>query len=371
MKRIVVGVGLMCLAAVALAQANTGYVAILPGYQFTAGNKDYGFAPLTANLSQKDKWLASLDFGWYLTDHFGLHAGYIYMPNDFDLHLWNGATDLGRSTLTHNSNVLEVGPEFVWQTADRSGQLYTQLNVGRALGGGNVYVNYGGASHSIKPASDPQWSLGAALGYRYFFNDVVGWAIQGAYHHVNNWPSNSLFDVRTGLTFRFPSTAPPAPVEAPLAPAPVPPPPPPPVPTPTPEPVAPPPPPPPPAPKMIRITLDESVLHFDTDKWVIPKAAYPALDAAVAKLKEYPLKVNVIGHTDSRGSDAWNAVLSQHRAEAVEKYLIAHGVDAGRFASVEGVGAKNPVADNATKEGRSKNRRVEITSVAPVEVPAK
>ena len=122
---------------------------------------------------------------------------------------------------------------------------------------------------------------------------------------------------------------------------------------------------------MIQITLDESVLHFDTDKWVIPKTAYPALDAVAAKLKEYPLKVNVIGHTDSRGSDAWNAVLSKHRAEAVEKYLTAHGVDAARFAAIEGVGPKNPVADNKTKEGRSRNRRVEITSVAPVEVPAK
>ena len=122
---------------------------------------------------------------------------------------------------------------------------------------------------------------------------------------------------------------------------------------------------------MMKITLDESVLHFQTDRWVIPKDAYPALDAVVAKLKEFPLQVNVTGHTDSRGSNAWNAVLSKHRAEAVKKYLMEHGIEAARFASTEGIGAKSPVADNKTKEGRSKNRRVEISSVAPVEVPAK
>lgn len=122
---------------------------------------------------------------------------------------------------------------------------------------------------------------------------------------------------------------------------------------------------------MIKITLDESVLHFNTNKWVIPKEAFPALDGVVAKMKEFPLQVNVTGHTDSRGSNAWNAVLSKHRAEAVKKYLVEHGIDATRFASTEGMGPKVPVADNKTKEGRSKNRRVEIASVAPVEVPVK
>ncbi len=122
---------------------------------------------------------------------------------------------------------------------------------------------------------------------------------------------------------------------------------------------------------MIKITLDESVLHFKTDRWAIPKEAYPALNAVVAKLKEYPLQVDVTGYTDSRGSDAWNAVLSKHRAESVRKYLIEHGIDASRFVATEGLGPKNPVADNATEEGRSKNRRVEISSVAPVEVPEK
>ena len=91
----------------------------------------------------------------------------------------------------------------------------------------------------------------------------------------------------------------------------------------------------------------------------------------VQKLKEVPLQVNISGHTDSRGTAAWNAILSKHRAESIKKYLVDHGIDARRIASVTGEGPNRPVADNKTKEGRSKNRRVEISSVAPVEVPVK
>ena len=122
---------------------------------------------------------------------------------------------------------------------------------------------------------------------------------------------------------------------------------------------------------MIKITLDESVLHFSTDRWAIPKEANATLDAVVQRLREVPLEVNISGHTDNRGKAAWNAVVSKHRAESVKEYLVGHGIGAGRIASVTGEGPNRPVADNKTREGRSKNRRVEITSVAPVEVPAK
>ncbi|MGD1149094.1 MAG: hypothetical protein ABR961_14225 [Thermoanaerobaculaceae bacterium] len=247
------------------AQENTGYVAILPGYQFPSGSQNLTFTPLSANLAQKDNWLASLDFGWYVTDHIGLHAGYIYMPNDYELHLWNGSTDLGTSTISHKANIFEVGPEFLWEPQCYCGQVYAQLNLGRTFGSSNF--TYGGRGYAVKDTGGGEWSLGAALGYRHFFNDFVGWTIQSAFHHVNYWPSGNLWDVRTGLDFRFSKAAPPLPTS------------PPPRPTPRPTPLPPPPPPttrtpaPPPtppaaqtAPEMITITPDESVLHFNTDK---------------------------------------------------------------------------------------------------------
>ncbi|MFI5168349.1 MAG: hypothetical protein ACHQQS_17215, partial [Thermoanaerobaculales bacterium] len=195
------------------AQENTGYVAILPGYQFPSGSHSLNqtFTPLAANLAQKDTWLASLDFGWYFTDHIGIHAGYIYMPNDYKLHLWNSSMDLGTSKFSHNANIFEVGPEFVWKTQGENGQVYAQFNVGRSLGSTDTTFNYGGTPYVLKQIGGGEWPLGVALGYRYYFHEVVGWTIQGAFHHVSEWPSQSIWDVRTGLSFRFPKAAPPPP----------------------------------------------------------------------------------------------------------------------------------------------------------------
>lgn len=123
---------------------------------------------------------------------------------------------------------------------------------------------------------------------------------------------------------------------------------------------------------MIEINLDESVLHFAIDKWAIPKDGETALNDAVAKLNEYPaLKVNVYGHTDKTGTLAWNKTLSLRRAESVVKYLTTHGVDAARIDKVEGKWWSEPIADNKTKEGRAKNRRVQIIAVEPIQVQAK
>ena len=67
----------------------------------------------------------------------------------------------------------------------------------------------------------------------------------------------------------------------------------------------------------------------------------------------------VVGHTDSKGSDVYNQDLSEQRAQAVMAWLVANGVDADRL-SAEGRGEGEPVADNATAEGRAQNRRVEL-----------
>ena len=69
-----------------------------------------------------------------------------------------------------------------------------------------------------------------------------------------------------------------------------------------------------------------------------------------------------VGHTDSVGSDAYNQKLSVRRADAVKAYLVSKGIEKNRIYT-EGKGESQPVADNKTKEGRAKNRRVEIEVV--------
>jgi OOP family OmpA-OmpF porin len=70
-------------------------------------------------------------------------------------------------------------------------------------------------------------------------------------------------------------------------------------------------------------------------------------------------KIKVTGHTDSTGSPDYNKKLSLRRAEAVRDYLVSLGVDPSKM-EVSGEGEANPIADNSTKEGRAKNRRVEV-----------
>ncbi|MFM8631393.1 MAG: OmpA family protein, partial [Betaproteobacteria bacterium] len=87
------------------------------------------------------------------------------------------------------------------------------------------------------------------------------------------------------------------------------------------------------------------------------------LDKLVDQAKALNLEVIVaVGHTDSVGTDAYNQKLSERRAAAVKAYLVSKGVAANRVYT-EGKGEKSPVADNKTKEGRAKNRRVEIEVV--------
>ncbi len=150
----------------------------------------------------------------------------------------------------------------------------------------------------------------------------------------------------------------PEPKPAPMPVAPLPPPPPPPAPEPPKEIAKPvPPPPPPPA----RIVLDEAVLHFANNKAELGADATAAIQKVADGLKaykgDYSLEVN--GHTSSLGGKALNKALAKRRADAVAKVLVDAGIPAAKVSTV-GVGPDKPIADNATKEGQAKNRRVEI-----------
>jgi outer membrane protein OmpA-like peptidoglycan-associated protein len=102
---------------------------------------------------------------------------------------------------------------------------------------------------------------------------------------------------------------------------------------------------------------------FDTDSSALRPQFFGVLNSVGKVLTEYDKTVvEVAGHTDSTGSDAYNMQLSQRRANTVGEYLYTQGIMDQRIISV-GMGEHHPIADNATAEGRQLNRRVEITLV--------
>jgi outer membrane protein OmpA-like peptidoglycan-associated protein len=103
-----------------------------------------------------------------------------------------------------------------------------------------------------------------------------------------------------------------------------------------------------------------SNITFATDQDAVMPGFYPTLNSVGLVLNRFNRTlVDVNGHTDSVGSDSYNFGLSQRRALSVANYLSAQGVD-GRRLVVNGYGKTQPIASNATEDGRAQNRRVEI-----------
>ena len=183
---------------------------------------------------------------------------------------------------------------------------------------------------------------------------------------IHNWKSTSgeVWKSTSGQCWRdsawTPATAapgcdgaivpppPPAPAPAPMA-----------APAPAPKPA----PAPAPAPAVASKVTYAADAFFDFDKAVLKPEGKAKLDDLTSKVKGINLEVIIaVGHTDSVGTDAYNQKLSVARSEAVKAYLVSKGIEKSRVYT-EGKGEKQPVADNKTAEGRSKNRRVEIEVV--------
>ena len=111
-----------------------------------------------------------------------------------------------------------------------------------------------------------------------------------------------------------------------------------------------------------KITLQADTL-YDFDKSTLKPVGKATLDKIAADLSKIKLEVIIaVGNTDSIGTDAYNMALGQRRAQSVKDYLASKGVDKSRIYT-ESKGKSNPVASNATAEGRAKNRRTDIEVV--------
>lgn len=115
----------------------------------------------------------------------------------------------------------------------------------------------------------------------------------------------------------------------------------------------------------INVTFNEDAgVYFDTNKSDVKGTSQTTLNKMAQILKDYP-KSNVLveGHTDSAGPEDYNMNLSKQRATSVTNYLISQGIDKSRL-ETRWYGEAQPVGDNATTEGKAKNRRVELAIVA-------
>ncbi len=112
----------------------------------------------------------------------------------------------------------------------------------------------------------------------------------------------------------------------------------------------------------VRLIMPNSIT-FNTNESTIKTSANSVLDSVTLVAKEYDkTRLQVVGYTDSTGNDKINQPLSERRAAAVANYLALRGVQGSRISSY-GAGSSNPIASNATTEGKAQNRRVEITLI--------
>jgi OOP family OmpA-OmpF porin len=294
--------------------------------------------------------------------HYGLGAGHWYTDRwGFDLRLLQEDLKLDSNPLNiATGKQTHLLASALFNLRPGASNWYPYLAAG--LGGTQVDAPY-----SLTSSSDTRFNYHAGLGImgrpaEHFLLDVSAKAVRVELPSSNH-RTDFLATLGLGYTWGGAKKAAPAPAPepAPAAPEPKPEvaPPPPPAPAPAPEPVkevvAPPPPPP------AKIVLDEAVLHFANGKADVDAAGSTAIQKVAESLKAYPgdYSLVVTGHTSSVGSKAFNKTLSKRRADAVANVLVGSGIPSSRI-STAGMGPDKPIADNKTKEGQAKNRRVEI-----------
>jgi outer membrane protein OmpA-like peptidoglycan-associated protein len=209
-------------------------------------------------------------------------------------------------------------------------------------------------SSSMQLINDTDPELHWGIGVRYAVNEHFDLRVDGRQLIVPDRTYNGAtadYEATFGVSYRFGKAPPPPAPEPVMEPPP-----------PAPEPVVEaPPPPPPPAP----VIEELAGIGFERDSAVIDAASEPILEAAYKLLHDHDdLAVEISGHTSSEGDPARNEQLSLARAEAVKAYLVHHGIAAERITAV-GKGSGDPLADNATEDGRVKNRRIEFRVVTP------
>jgi len=108
------------------------------------------------------------------------------------------------------------------------------------------------------------------------------------------------------------------------------------------------------------VVMDERALNFDFDKSVVKPQYFEMLHKFIEYVNFNDYEVVIEGHTDSKGTNAYNMALGMRRAQSVKAKLLEFGMDPGRIVGTVSKGEEEPVAANTTDEGRAQNRRIEF-----------
>ncbi len=307
--------------------------------------------PLTSYSEDNRDKAYKFFVGKQLNRYLALEAGYFNL-GDFKF-----------EANTTNARVLRGEREFRGWNFDLVGQLPLTERLSLLGRAGWQYAkshnHYTGNVLNAVITPNPEGGRRAAkLGLGLEYKLTEAFAVRGEYERFRVtdavWNRGDVDMASVSLVYKFgrPAKAAyvaPAPVEVAPAPAPAP----------VAAPVAPAP---EPVPTSEKVSIAAEAL-FDFDKAIVKPEGKAALDEFMAKLEGLNTEVMIaVGHTDSVGTNAYNDKLSLRRAEAVKAYMVSKGLDPARLYT-EGKGETQPVADNATAEGRAKNRRVTIEVV--------
>ena len=113
-------------------------------------------------------------------------------------------------------------------------------------------------------------------------------------------------------------------------------------------------------PREVTVVLDSRSLHFDFDRYNVKAEYYSLLQNLIEYMNYNDYDVTIVGHTDSKGTEAYNMGLGQRRADSAKAKLLEFGLVSDRILGTKSRGESEPVATNDTEEGRAQNRRIEF-----------
>ncbi|MBV6413031.1 MAG: Outer membrane porin F [Xanthomonadales bacterium] len=309
--------------------------------------------PLVASAAPREQgqWYISpkLGYGWAdesrLSDdglYLGLGLGYLFRDN------WAVEFGLDHHEFDEDAS---AGEPLEWRQTAVSASVRHLFDMdkihpylGIALGVVENRVD------NVPLEGDWGWQAGAIGGWEYDLTDSGALRFELA-HKYTDFHSDDLEEgfwdttVSVGFSHYFGGQAAPPPPATPVPP---------------PAPPVPPPPPPEEPVKPLPVSITLNGVNFDFDKCTLRTDAITILDEAVRVLNGNEIRVEVAGHTDAVGTDAYNQKLSECRAKVVSDYLTGHGVTNAKISAVNGYGESRPIDTNDTAEGRARNRRTDL-----------